>query len=302
MHMKKLIGILVACLFALSAFAQEKIAEAVEVCGEYTYLVPTDMSLDEAKEKALVGAKNEAMGKEFGWAVSEDTKMRDVETDDESHSYFNTYASSEVKGIWLETIGKPKFEVQMDEATGGLKVHVVVKGLARERVSTNIELETKLLRNVNDKSESLSFVSEENFFLYFKSPENGFLTVYLMDETGDAFCLLPYGNQKSGHMPIKADQVYTFFSEQMATDDCKPFVDEYFFFAEKPVEEHKLYILFSPERLTKASDKRGRFLDKANLQMPREVKAQDFHEWLSKQKQMDSHLQVVVKTIELKSE
>ena len=297
--MKKFIGIIVACFFALSVFAQEKTAEAVKVSGEYTYLVPTDMSLDEAKEKALVGAKNEAMGREFGWAVTEDTKMRDVETDDESHSYFNTYSSSEVKGIWLETIGKPKFDVQMDEATGGLKVHVVVQGLARERVSTNIELDTKLLRNVNDKSESLSFVSEENFFLFFKSPENGFLTVYLMDEAGDAFCLLPYANQKSGHMPIKADQSYIFFSEQTATDDCKPFVDEYFFFAEKEMEDHKLYILFSPERLTKASDNSGRFLEKANLQLPREVKAQDFHEWLTKQKQMDSHLQVVVKDIEL---
>ena len=300
--MKKLLGIMVACLLALSAFAQEKTAEAVQVSGEYTYLVPTDMSLDEGKKMALVGAKNEAMGRKFGWTVVEDTKMRDVETDDESHSYFNTYSSSEVKGIWLETIGKPKFDVQMDEATGGLKVHVVVTGMVRERVSSHIELDTKLLRNVSDKSESLSFVSEENFFLSFRSPENGFLTVYLMDESGDAFCLLPYANQKSGHMPIKADQSYIFFSEQMATEDCKPFVDEYFFFAEKETEDHKLYILFSPERLTKARDQNGRFLDKANVQMPREVQAQDFHVWLTKQKQMDSHLQVVVKDIELSAQ
>ena len=298
--MKKLLLMLMASCCALLTFAQKETPKAVEVSGEYTYLVPSDMSLDEAKKKVVEAARNEAIGRKFGWLTTDDSKMMDVETDTDSQSYFSTFITSAVKGLWLNDIDKPVFKTETDEVTGGWKVHVAVRGMARELVSVKIDLDTKLLRNVRDKSESLSFVSDENFYLSFKSPESGYLTVYLVDEKGDAFCLLPYSQQESGSMPVKANRSYVFFSEQMATDECKSFVDEYFFFTDKNFEENKLYILFSPDRLVKANDAGGRFSEQLNSQMPREVKAEDFHKWLTNLRLMDSYLQVIEKNIELR--
>lgn len=120
----------------------------------------------------------------------------------ESEVDFLSIGGSEVKGEWIETIGKPRFDISYEKDI--LVVRVAVKGRIREIVSSTIDVKSLVLRNgIEDRFESNSFKSGDDLFVSFQSPTSGYLVVYLIDADQRAFCLLPYQNMESGCFPWK---------------------------------------------------------------------------------------------------
>ena len=160
-------------------------------------------------------------------------------------------------------------------------IHIVVR-FCPIRYMADKELATDVFKN------------NDNFFLYFKSPVDGYLTVFLFDiQTGQAFCLLPYQDVGTGSYPIKFNEEYYFFSPNHAkADDGK--VDELVLTCTegKTEEYNQLYIIFSPNKYAKKMSTIGQKKLTDELVIPSSLEYEDFNKWLMKCQQKDEEMEV----------
>lgn len=158
-----------------------------------------------------------------------------------------------------------------------LTIKVSIDGKAREIKNASIDIEAKLLRNgTEEKYESDEFRNGDDLYLYFKSPINGYLAVYLLDEnTQQVFCLLPYKSSGEPAYKIIHDKPYVFFSCQKAEEKPSE-VDEYTMTCEHLIEQNIIYIVFSPNMFAKA------FAEDENIGLPRQLPLKEFQKWLGK--------------------
>lgn len=138
-------------------------------------------------------------------------------------------------------------------------INVRIKGKIREIVSANVDFKALVLRNgTDDKYEDDNFKSGDDLFLSFTSPISGYVVVYLVDNDGTAFCLLPYQNQEQGNVKVNAKERYVFFSERLSPKDLKPYVDEYTITCLHTQELNQIYVIFSPNTFARAIDGKKR--------------------------------------------
>ncbi len=257
--------------------------KTVKVKATYTYHVPASQSQEEAKRVALERAKLQALADEFGTIITQSNTTVVRNENGQSSSDFFSLGGSEVKGEWIETIGTPVYAYDIDPENGMQIIIVTVEGHARKEVSADVELDVKVLRNGTEpKFASTEFRAGDDMFLYFKSPINGYLAVYLLDETSmQVYCLLPYMNSGDGSYEVKHDKPYVFFSAIKEEDKCIE-VDEYNLTASREVEHNALYIVFSPNEFVKANSH-----SQSDL-LPRHLSFEDFQRWLGKVRRKDS--------------
>lgn len=186
------------------------------VHGEYTYHVPENVALEEGRRIALERAKIQALADAFGTTVSQNNSTYVKNINGKSSVDFISLGGSEVKGEWIETIGEPTYKIYYERNM--LVVEVYVNGKAREKNGVGVEFDAKVLRNGTDlKFESLDFQNGDDLYLYFKSPVDGYLVVYLLDEYSEqAYCLLPYKDSNGQAYKIRHDVPYVFFSQNSA--------------------------------------------------------------------------------------
>ena len=283
--------ILLLLLLASLPAAAQKIQK---VCGEYTYYVPENVSRSAAMRTALERAKIQALADAFGTTISRTNTTTMTNRDGRSAVDFMTIGASEVRGEWIETIGEPVYSEPFYEH-GMLVLNVKVKGRAREIKGAGVAYEARLLCNgITPRFESDSFRSGDDLYLYFKSPADGFLTVYLYDHTsGRVYCLLPYKASSASAYSIEHDRSYVFFSAKTATDNERAIVDEYTMTCSRPTEHNTIYIVFSPNMFAKANTKVSEEL------VPRELSSDDFQKWLAKCRMHDVDMKVEKKMITL---
>lgn len=275
---------LLLALFALPVFSQK--VKTVE--GKFVYHVPETESLASAKKHALKVARLHAIAAEFGTIVAQTNVTRMQNTNGQSMTHFSSYGSSDVKGEWIETIGKPEFHVEYIDET--LIVTCEVKGKAREIVYTQANFQAKVLRNgTDDASESYQFVHGNHLYLSFQSPQKGYLAVYIADDKDHVQCLLPYRKQQDGIYQVEANRRYVFFSKEDAPGDM---VDECIAYTNRSSEENQVYVIFSPNQFVKAADAAsGRVTERQGISgFPRELSYEDFHKWLAKCRRLDSEM------------
>ena len=278
--------ILLMLLNLLSISAQE----IEKVHGEYTYHVPDNVSLEEGKRTALERAKIQALADAFGTLVSQNNSTIIKNENGHSSVDFLSIGGSDVTGEWIETIGEPKFDIFYE--SNMLTIKVTIVGKAREIKNANIDFEAKLLRNgTEEKFESDEFRNGDDLYLYFKSPINGYLAVYLLDEnTQQVFCLLPYKSSGEPAYKIVHDKPYIFFSCQKAEENPNE-VDEYTMTCEHSMEQNTIYIVFSPNMFAKA------FAEDGSIGLPRQLPLKEFQKWLGKCKAKDTNIQEKKKVI-----
>lgn len=280
--------LLIMCLVSLSATAQR----SKKVCGEYTYYAEGNVSLNEAKIIALENAKLQALAREFGTVVTQSTTQDESFDDGREHSFFAQLSSSEVRGEWLANEGDPVYDI--DFANDMLIVKCSVCGTAREISNEVADFETLVLRNgTSTKFADTHFKAGDDMYLYFKAPSDGYVAVYLVDETPEAYCLLPYASDVDGLYPVKHGQEYVFFSIDKEPKD-KYSVDEYTLTCSKEVERNRMYVIFSENPFTKAVD------SQVQDGLPRQLSFGDFSNWLAKRRSRDSHMGVKVMYIDVK--
>lgn len=260
------------------------------VSGTYTYVVPENVDLERAKLIALERVKIQLIANEFGTTISQSNVTSVKNSQAESSVDFISVGQSEVRGEWIETIGEPTIKAEVDN--NQLVVKVWIKGRIRETIAAEVDFAAHVLRNgTDDKFESTDFRDGDDLYLSFLSPVSGYVAVYLIDNDGQAFCLLPYSNQEQGMVKVKANQRYLFFSSQLATSDLQPFVDEYTMTCTRMQELNQIYVIFSPNAFTKAVDSRDA------LTLPRALSPKDFQQWLSKCRTKDK--QMTLKRIDI---
>ena len=275
--------LLILSLLQLMIGYSQRVAK---VSATYTYYAPETMSVEEAKRVALDRAKIQAIADEFGTIVSQSTSTIVSNINGETDSHFFSVGGSDVKGEWIETIREPKYNINYTDNT--LVVICTVTGKAREIVSSGIDFIAKPLRNGTDlRFESNSFKDGDDLYLYFQTPVDGFIAVYLLDElTQTVYNILPYKSQNISAVPVDANKKYVFFSKDQASREYKGIVDEYVLSCDNPREYNTLYILFSPSQIGKTTGFDSSIDDK-----PNNISYNDFKQWLSKTLSKDNKIQ-----------
>ena len=247
--------------------------------------------MEEAERIALERAKEQAIADEFGTVDSQSNFTSVSNRDGESDVDFFSLGGSETKGEWIETLGEPQFNRSFDE-DGSLIIRVAVKGRIREIKQAQIAIEAKVLCNGTDlKFERSDFRNGDDLYLYFKSPVDGYLNVYLLDEVAKTvYCLLPYRKSHQGAVFVEHDEDYLFFSKEAAGEYASE-VDEYVMTCSRNMERNILYVLFSPNEFAKSS------LEKSPNTRPHQIAWTDFQKWIKKNRNRDNDFNV--KAIEI---
>ncbi len=285
--MKEFPIILSIILVSIPSFAQK----LIEVESEYIYVVPENMTIEQAKLTALDRAKIQAIADEFGTLVSQSNTIFVENINGSSDINFQSLGTSDVKGEWVETVGEPVFEIAFEQNM--LIVKVKVKGRIREIISSEIPLKVQVLCNgTSSKHERYEFKNGDDMFLRFQSPVNGYLTVYLIDNSsGNAYCLLPYSQSADAAQRIVHDKEYIFFSIEDAPEDNKELVDEYSMTCSGGIERNDICVIFSPNDFTKANSAQP------DISRPRELPISKFNVWLSGIRRRKPETQCISKSI-----
>ena len=284
----KIETIAILCVFlSVSLFAQKR----QQVEGTYTFEVPSTMSFDEACQLSLIEAQHNAIENEFGTMVTQDNTVVITDNNGQANTELLSISKGQVKGVWIGDIDEPRYEKIL--LNGKLHVKVTVKGWIREITSAGIDFIAKTLKNQPElKYEDQTFKDGDDLFLYFKSPADGFLTVYLFDKTTMmVYCLLPYQNSGLGAFNVVHDEPYYLFSPQHAKNNYGT-VDELVMTCSegKTQEFNDLYVIFSPNSYGKANAHTGQRLSDGFI-APRSLTYKEFNNWLVKYRTKDETMQ-----------
>lgn len=273
--------------------------KAVTVEGEYVLRSDGTVTVAQAKSIALERAKIEALAAEFGTIVSQTnlTVVRNetgAERGSVSQSELLSLGGSEVMGEWIETIGEPEYKIHFEDDM--LIIEVKVRGRARRLEAAKADFVARLLRNCTDDGcESSEFVDGNSFYLHFITPVSGYLSVYLVDENLNAYCLLPDRYDEDGVFHVKAGRDYVLFSEEYARKNgMSGAVEEYVFTAEGELEHNALYVLFSPNKFVKAVDR------ETSERLPRELSYKELQGWMADRRKHDPEFCVEKKLVTIR--
>lgn len=231
-----------------------------------------------AEQQAIINAIEEAFG-------TYTEQQMDMTIKDGTTSY-NIIGTTKVKGDWIETIGEPSFKPnsQLENTKYGKQnvtyITCTIVGKVRKSVP-KAELEYIILNSPNLNSRTHSFYHEEQLYVYFKSPVDGFISIFLEDEDA-VYRLLPYMNMRDNYqsgVPIKSDTDYLFFSP-----DDNPFpgnlVDEpRLLTLKKDKEYNSIYIVFSENEFVKPMLENSSIVNDRII--PKQLSINKFQRWLS---------------------
>jgi len=270
--------------------------KTVSITYEYISDNPSE-SLAQAKQTALQRAKLKAMEEHFGLDVSSVSAImqRNKQSGLQTSSSTDVFALREtaVRGEWIQTIDEKILDESIDRS-GFLHIKVYVKGRARNNDKAKVQLSYALINNAHDRTNRDQYYDGDDIFLRFSTPRSGSLCVYLVDENKDVFCLLPYQNATSGCQAVQANTDYLFFSS--STD---PDADEYTLNTPRSQEMNAVYIVYTPNGLTKAADRRAG-KNWRNEQLPRQLSYEDFVKWLSHNQVKDRDMVVLTEVITIR--
>ena len=259
---------------------------------EYTYCAPSSMSPLEAKAEAVKIAQAEAIAEQFGRIVTSNNYLRMLTENDRTQTLMNTIGESEVKGEWIKDLESPKIlnmSIQDDMSTC-ITVHV--KGEAMEITTAPVNFEVKMLKSdIDDRIESDDFKAGDKFYMSFRSPVNGYLAIYMIDDEGKAFRLLPYPNSEAPSFKIKHDKKYILFSENNGGQSLDVF-------CEREIEFNHIYTLFSPHPFTRSLDN-GVTKSDSGRDLPPVLSLRDFQKWFTGIRKYDKDLSVDRRTFRI---
>lgn len=291
--MKRVLLILL-CAMSLPLFAAKE--KLTNVSITYDYLSnDRNESKAEAEIHAIEKAKRRALEKAFGVDVSSIVVSMDRENFEEGRLFsdeeFFSLGSTVAKGEWIETVTEKILSIYHDGDVW--HVRVFVEGKAREKSGVPIDLQYAFINNAHDKQNRTTYYDNDDIFLRFTSPVSGALCVYLIDNEKTAYCLLPYMRSDKGYQDVRANRDYVFFSS-----DTDKEADEYVLTTQTAVEHNVLYVIFSPNKFTKARDRKGA-RNWRKQQVPRNLSYKDFVEWLAKIQTADKNMQVRTEVISI---
>ena len=149
--------------------------------------------------------------------------------------------------------------------------------------------------------ETKEFFENNNFYLYVKSPVDGFLSVFVEENGETTRRLLPYKNQgNTDAVKIEHDKEYYLFSNAKGTKFFDINVDELVLFTNSQIEYDNVYVLFSPNKYIKPSLLDAKKFKDGSL-IPKEISNINFQKWLAGCRQdpqfQDQKIKIVIKQV-----
>lgn len=266
-------------LLPLTGIAQN----VMHVKGSSQVRIENNMTRLQAHEKALEQAQINAIENSFGIYVGQDGNS--VVADGKVS--YNIIGLTRVKGEWIRTTSKDggDFKDDIRPIPGSNETETwitcTIEGDARE-IRSLANLEVKTLRGPQLESETVDFLCLQYFYMYFKSPVDGYLSIYSDEQDGITRRLLPYLSQGSqSTVKVRGDESYIFFSTDKKLNKFNCIVDPIKLFTDQSVEFNTIYAVFSPNDYVKS------FLSEAVPQpdkksyLPKSLPTKKFQEWLS---------------------
>ena len=241
------------------------------------------MELDmttEAYEEARLLAMIDAIQNAFGSYVEQQTDMSIID----GKEAFNIIGGTKVRGDWIETLDENFNEEFKVEATrlGKQNMKYIscnIKGKVRKTIP-KAGIEYEALNCPDLICRTTNFLNDEQLYMYFRSPVDGYLSVYI--EVDDAtYRILPYTNmsdENQNGVMVSADRPYIFFSEEN-NPYRNSVVDELEMFTNKKLEYNTLYVIFSEEAFVKPVLNQKEEID--GRIMPKSLESHKFTVWLS---------------------
>ncbi|MDE7180232.1 MAG: DUF4384 domain-containing protein [Muribaculaceae bacterium] len=268
-------------------------ADIVSVSGESTYYDDGTKSRVECMRLAAEQARIDALARKFGTIVSQDILQTDRIKGNREQNDFLALSSTEVKGEWVADDGEPEYEFSHDSKSN-LIVHCKLKGKAKEISNEAASFEASVLRNGTDvRNADNLFRDGDDMYLHFRSSTDGFLSVFLEDETGNVYLLLPYPRDAKTRVPVRRDHDYVFFSRdcEKADGGDGSLTEEMIMTAPDDEEYNRVFVVFSPEYFSRpVMDTTGG--------LPA-MKTADFNKWLVKARRNDPKMGVKAMNIRI---
>jgi hypothetical protein len=294
-HLKILL-LLSLCLTALVADAQK----TKEASGEYKLRIEKNVTEEFAVNKAIEKAKINAIENAFGTVINQGNAVyvKDITTGTQTKSdmVFTSIADVLVNGEWIATLDEKR---DFYEEDGFRWVKINIKGKVRELTKIPFTPESYTLSCNNKKCSTDVFNSGQELVVYFKAPNNGYVTIYL-DDTKQVQRLLPYSNYNTSNTYlVKADQEYYFFSN---TDKKEKNVDNIELFTSSVMEQNKLQVLFSKDDFGKPVLTKSNNEDVNGMQyaMPMSTTVESFQSWLQKIRSYNRNIELQTILITIK--
>lgn len=281
--MKKLydISLFIVAMLGILIPATLSSQDLIKTEGRSEVRLESNMTKDQAREKAEDLAKIDAIAKVNPTYVDQVTDI----IIKEGRANFDIIGNTKVRGEWIRTI-KKEINEETRETKGALgkeqEVWIVctISGEIRECVSrANIEFNTLNCPIVSCRQ--TVFINGESLYLYFKSPVNGYLSVFL-DDGENTYRLLPYKSMGAlSAVEILGDKQYIFFSRNKDDEyDSQHKTDAMELYTDKEIEYNNIYVAFAESPYVKPILNDIKELEDGYL-LPKSIKTEDFLDWLS---------------------
>lgn len=282
--MKNILYFLSCCvlLVTLSGVPEVLIAQkGIRAEGTSQVRVESFVTKDQARELAEELAMINAIESEFGSYVEggADMHLKNGRVD------FDIIGETRVKGEWVRTL-----DISFDEETvtekgeyGKEQVTWITCNIVGEirECEARANLEVLTLNGPSKAFRETSFLDGEQMYLYFKSPVDGYLSVFL-DDGYTAFRIFPYASMGMlSAVEVKGDKDYILFSR----DDSYSFDEDYIrdiakLTTDEDIEYNNIYAVFSERKaFVKPPMQDIQKLDDGYY-LPRSLPLKKFKEWL----------------------
>lgn len=265
-------------------------ATDVVISGEATYYDDGRHSRMECLKIAADQARINALANEFGTIVAQNIIQSEHITNGKEFNNLLTLSATEVRGEWLGDIGEPKFEYAYDSHQN-LIVTCKIKGKARPITNEAPEFDTVVLKNGQERNnESSIFTDGDQLYLYFNGSTEGYLMVFLEDETRNVYSLLPYPHESRREIKVKRNREYTFFSLEKGNNEFGQ-EEEIILTAPDHPEYNKIYVVFSANSFSGPVMK--------NRHEFSAISSNEFTKWLIRSRRNDNKMGVKIINVEI---
>lgn len=290
--------LLVLILISVSGIIYSQ--DLVRTTGTAQLELTDDKSRSELKNELLQLAKINALEKAFGRVIIQgnSTYITNLQTgrEVETNTVFNTIANTSVMGEVQSEISTSYSDVEGVKTVNGKKEKVLeircdIEIMARKVETPKVTFTCFPLACPDEKCRTSVFKNRDSFYLFFSSPESGYLTVYL-DEKSETQCLYPFStmsDEYEGGVPVEADKKYILFSQNPEFDyyQGKVLPDTYELYANSLQDMNRIFIIFSKKILNKpaldnvSEAKLNKELYEKGYRMPKSLSSEDFQRWLN---------------------
>lgn len=273
------------------SYAQKE--EAVPVHGKYEYRITMDgeISPKDAKAICLEQARLAAIAEKFGTTISSTVTQNNETHNNRFTTNFKEYTSQTVKGRWIKDTKEPVFSD--DHKDGIWTIRCEVWGLARSVNGSKQDMHWNILAGTPDiNNVSDTFNNNQHLFIDFKTSQNGYVAVYLIEEKVKKVSrLLPYERDLDGRFDVKSGIPYILFDRDA---DQKRYPGLIKLFTKDAVEYNTVVLLFSPNPISKCYMEKG-----GKKEEPESIDQSYFEQWLMTCQNEDDELIVEKKRIKI---